>query len=226
MSHARAFSGSALIEDTIIMAVGGKWYQEHWYVDYLNVNGATWAESTSLPTARAYHSSVATRHHVFCIGGQSGEDILDDVIALTDSGWVALPSLLHERAGHSSVIIDTTVYVLGGYRQSDEQWVIEPTVEAFSVSAAIAESFEAEQIGPLLRFPNPMSPRHTIHLTSSSSARVRIYTSTGRLLRDFEVQESFRLSNVLSDDIRRSVVLFLRVSSGKEEQCFKCLLFP
>lgn len=79
----------------------------------------SWTVTTSFPTARTSHTSIAYNGYLYVIGGV-GSAYLNDVqyAPINSDGtvgpWTTTTSFLTERASHTSVVYNGYLYVIGG----------------------------------------------------------------------------------------------------------------
>jgi large repetitive protein len=91
----------------------------------INTNGTvgTWVATTSIPTVRFAHTSVAYDGYLYVIGGFTLAGWNDvEVAPIYANGtlgtWIASTTLSTARYGHSSVAYNGNLYVIGGYSGS------------------------------------------------------------------------------------------------------------
>ena len=90
---------------------------------FISSNGTigSWTATTSFPTARRNHTSVAYNGYLYVIGGYDGSQYLNDVQFApinangTIGAWTATTSFQMMRMGHTSIVYNGYLYVLGGY---------------------------------------------------------------------------------------------------------------
>jgi hypothetical protein len=88
----------------------------------MNADGSvgSWTSTTSLPSERFWHTTLAYNGFLYVVGGFSGTTMLDEVLyaPLNADGsvgsWSATASLPFGRAIHNSAVHNGFVYVLGG----------------------------------------------------------------------------------------------------------------
>lgn len=79
----------------------------------------SWAATTPLPTARAYHAAAATRSHLYVSGGYDTANLSEVRVAPinpngTVGAWALTSPLRTARCYHASVAWNRHLYVLGG----------------------------------------------------------------------------------------------------------------
>ncbi len=87
----------------------------------INANGTVgaWTATTSFPTAREFHTSVAYKGYLYVMGGYGGAYLNDVQYAPINANgtigvWTATTSLTAGRAYHTSVVYNGYLYVMGG----------------------------------------------------------------------------------------------------------------
>ena len=88
----------------------------------INTDGTvgTWTATTSFPTARYSHTSVAYDGYLYVLGGRYGATDLNDVqyAPINNDGtvgtWTATTSFPTARSEHASLVYNGYVYVIGG----------------------------------------------------------------------------------------------------------------
>jgi len=97
-------------------------------VAHINSDGTigTWSATTSFPTARSGHTSVAYNGYLYVIGGATGSGPRNDVEVApiksdgTIGTWSATTSFTTAREGHTSAAYNGYLYVIGGKSESTD----------------------------------------------------------------------------------------------------------
>ncbi|ELU03516.1 hypothetical protein CAPTEDRAFT_116986 [Capitella teleta] len=85
---------------------------------------AQWNDLPPMPTVRTQHSSIYHDHHVYVIGGNDGQTMLNSVDALDmrslewSKTWHQRSPMPEQCAGGAAVALGDQVYVVGGWKRS------------------------------------------------------------------------------------------------------------
>lgn len=111
--------------------------QKKTYCDIFTLTDNNWEKTGELPKPVAAGSSVPYKDGMICIGGNDGQNLLDNVWYISKSGVSELPSLPVALTEHSAAISGNTVYVVGGKTYDNSP--VSPS-HSSSVSSSVSSS--------------------------------------------------------------------------------------
>ncbi len=125
LTYAQNWHGTVVYGGRIYI-LGGYGSSGHDVVMYNTINsngtlGASWTETTPLPTGLTWHSATVVNGYIFVLGGDPGSGVISDIYSAqinSDSSvgdWSLVGNLFSDRGGHTAVGYNGHIYVLGGY---------------------------------------------------------------------------------------------------------------